>query len=211
MISFRLLEVIVTSSALWANALVLPSVDPPSKRREVLGAAPSLLAPLVVITLPSSATALEGCGRSSHNCIRTAWIAPSSVTTPDEVAQIIRDVLNTYPQQGQNGVDCNGWRIVNDALESKSDAAIITLEFKSCVGPAAFAINLGQPFIDDLMLEIGQEDSTGNMKVNVLSKSRMGSSDLFVNRKRLMYLGNKLKGKGWNVPDPMYPYEMSAS
>ena len=190
-----------------ANALV-PNVNDHhvlNTRREVLSRSVSLAAPLVICTLPnSSANALEGCGRASHNCIRTAWIAPSSITSPSEAARIIRDVLNTYPQKGQGGVDCNGWRIVKDALES--DAGIITLEFKSCVGPAALAINLGQPFIDDLKLEVGK-DADGKMKVSVLSKSRMGSSDLFVNRKRLLFLGSQLKQQGWSVPDPKYPYE----
>lgn len=93
---------------------------------------------------------------------------------------------------------------MKDALES--DAGIITLEFKSCVGPAALAINLGQPFIDDLKFEVGK-DADGKMKVSVLSKSRMGSSDLFVNRKRLLFLGNQLKEQGWSVPYPKYPYE----
>ena len=173
-------------------------------RREVLSRSiVSFAAPLVICSRPNSASALEGCGRASHNCIRTAWIAPSSITSPSEATRIIRDVLNTYPQKGQGGVDCNGWRIVKDALES--DAGI-TLEFKSCVGPAALAINLGQPFIDDLKLEIGK-DADGKMKVSVLSKSRMGSSDLFVNRKRLLFLGNQLKEQGWSVPDPKYPYE----
>jgi uncharacterized protein (DUF1499 family) len=43
--------------------------------------------------------------------------------------------------------------------------------------------------------------------VEVKSSSRMGSSDLFVNRKRLEYLGNKLRERGWSVPPPKYVYE----
>ncbi len=207
MMTSRSVVAIVAALCISANALVPNVHTSPNSRREVLGrAASSFLAPLVIGTLP--ANALEACKGNSHNCIRTKWVAPSSITTPSEVAQTIRDVLNTYPQKGQAGVDCNGWRITKDALES--DAAIITLEFKSCVGPAALAINFGQPFIDDLKLEIGKDASSGNMKVNVLSKSRMGSTDVSVNRKRLIYLGNQLKEKGWSVPDPKYPYEMSA-
>ena len=205
MMTARSVVAIVAAFCISANALV-PNALPTNSRREVFGrAASTFLAPLVIGTLP--ANALEGCGRASHNCIRTAWVAPSSITSSSEVASEIRAVLSTYPQQGQSGVDCNGWRIVNDKLES--DAAIITLEFKSCVGPAALAINLGQPFIDDLKLEIGKDATTGNMKVNVLSKSRMGSTDVSVNKKRLIYLGKQLKEKGWNVPDPKYPYETS--
>lgn len=110
-------------------------------------------------------------------------------------------------QLEQSGVDCNGWNIVKDSLDAEA-ADIITLAYKSCVGPAALAINLGQPFIDDLKLELGKDSSSGGIKVEVKSSSRMGSSDLFVNRKRLQYLGKKLKGMGWNVPDPKYVYEM---
>ena len=117
---------------------------------------------------------------------------------------MIRDVLNTYPQNGQAGVDCNGYTIVKDTLDG--DAGVTNLEYKSCVGPAALAINFGQPFIDDLKLELNKQG--GNFVVEVKSSSRMGSSDLFVNRKRLEYLGKELKMKGWGVPDPKYVYEM---
>lgn len=165
-----------------------------------------LLTPIVATTIPSGpANALEACKPKLHNCIRTTWKAPSSLTTSTEVAKAIRDVLNSYPQEGQAGVDCNGWRIVNDSLDA--EAGIIKLEFKSCVGPAALAINLGQPFIDDCKLELGK-DSTGSITVEVKSSSRMGGGDLLVNRKRLQYLGKKLKQEGWSVPDPKYAYEM---
>jgi len=113
-------------------------------------------------------------------------------------------VLNSYPQKGQAGVDCSGWRTVDDALGAHSGT--IKLEFKSCVGPAALAINLGQPFVDDLKIELGKMGD--GIAVEAKSSSRMGSSDLFVNRKRLQYLGGKLKDRGWSVPDPKYGYEM---
>jgi len=168
-----------------------------------------LLAPSIAATaIPSPgspANALELCRPKSHNCIRTTWTAPASLTTSLGVTNAIRDVLNSYPQKGQSGVDCNGWKIVNDALDA--EAGMIKLEFKSCVGPAALAINLGQPFIDDCKLELGK-DSAGNITVEVKSSSRMGASDLFVNRKRLQYLSKKLKQDGWSIPDPKYVYEM---
>ena len=47
----------------------------------------------------------------------------------------------------------------------------------------------------------------GGVTVEVRSSSRMGSSDLFVNKKRLEYLGRRLKEMGWNVPNPKYGYE----
>lgn len=121
-----------------------------------------------------------------------------------EAIASIRDVINSYPQEGQAGVDCNGWVVTNDSLDKDGK---ITLEFRSCVGPAAMAINFAQPFIDDLKLEL-DKDSSGRITVEVKSNSRMGSSDLFVNRKRLLFLGDKLGKGGWNISDPKYVYEI---
>lgn len=158
---------------------------------------------LAPIAFPSKSHALEQCKAKSHNCIRTTWIAPPSMSSNQAISSI-RNVIDSYPQEGQAGVDCNGWLITNDSLDKEGKMA---LEFKSCVGPAAIAINLAQPFIDDLKLEL-DKDSSGRIKVEVKSNSRMGSSDLFVNRKRLLFLGDKLRNAGWTVGPPKYVYEM---
>ena len=124
------------------------------------------------------------------------------------------------------GADCNGWKVVSDGLDidiDDSTSSIMALEFKSCVGPAALAINLAQPFIDDLKLELiyvgmgidENEDkdnvdaasASSSWMVKVKSSSRMGSSDLFVNKKRLEYLGASLQQKGWSVPKIKYGYQ----
>ena len=162
---------------------------------------------------------VEECKPKSHNCIRTQWTAPSYITKPSEVATILREVLNSYPTKGQSGVDCNGWTIVDDNVNENTSIITLAVEHKSCVGPAALAINFGQPFIDDLKLEVTKNSNTiasslvgggsgsGSIVVDVKSSSRMGSSDLFVNRKRLEYLGNILRERGWDVPPPKYVYE----
>ena len=168
-------------------------------RRDILHQL-SILAPFAI---PSKSHALEQCKAKSHNCIRTTWIAPPSMSSGEAIASI-RDVINSYPQEGQAGVDCNGWVVTNDSLDKDGK---ITLEFRSCVGPAAMAINFAQPFIDDLKLEL-DKDSSGRITVEVKSNSRMGSSDLFVNRKRLLFLGDKLEKGGWNISDPKYVYEI---
>jgi hypothetical protein len=184
-----------------------------TSRRDAFAYASLLLVPVVVaIAVPSDpANALEECGKKSHNCIRTTWRAPPSIVDPHDAAKVVRDVLNSYPQEGQAGVDCNGWRVVNDGEFDSSDSGTIALEYKSCVGPAALAINLGRPFVDDLKLEMGRDQSSsspsGGILVEVKSSSRMGSSDLFVNRKRMVYLGKRLKERGWSVPEPRYVYE----
>ena len=72
--------------------------------------------------------------------------------TRSEAIDAIRNVLNSYPRNGQNGVDCNGWTLVNE----------------------------------------------------VKSSGRMGSTDLFVNKKRIEFLGSELRKLGWNVPYVKY-------
>ena len=147
------------------------------------------------IPLPShydKADALELCRAKARNCIRTTWTAPKMLSKTQAIGAIT-EVLNSYPQNGQNGIDCNGWSIVGDHLSSLSEEEgtnIIRLEFRSCVGPAAVAFNLAQPFVDDVILELKGIDSDSSLTVDVKSSSRMGSSDLFVNKKRIEFLGH---------------------
>ncbi len=155
------------------------------------------------------AHALELCRPKSRNCIRTIWTAPSS-TNKEEAIKILKEVVGSYPQNGQNGIDCNGWSIVEDTLSSESGIRTLKLEFKSCVGPAAVTMNLAQPFIDDVKLEVVQGkgkndgDDDNLVYVEVKSSSRMGASDLFVNKRRIEFLGIQLREKGWAVPDVKY-------
>lgn len=110
------------------------------------------------------------------------------------MAEAVKDALNKYPQAGQNGVDKGGFKIVEEKLAKSGTARI---EFMNN-GPASKLFNGGQPFVDDLKIEIEKDT------VQVRSSSRMGKSDLGVNQKRLTYIGNTLKSKGWNVPPPKY-------
>lgn len=187
------------------NVVLQSSHQSSHSRREALKKA-FYLAPVIEVAIQpvETANALPQCNPKLHNCIDVIWRPPSTLTKPSEVATAIRDVLSTYPQDGQAGVDCNGWMIVQDNLDE--DAGTISLEFKSCVGPAAIGFNLGKPFIDDVKLELNK-NADGGVVVAVKSQSRMGSSDLYVNRKRLEYLGDKLYEQGWTIPYPMYANE----
>ncbi|EJK74690.1 hypothetical protein THAOC_03618 [Thalassiosira oceanica] len=171
-------------------------------RRDVAASRREILAGLGSLAFSSPAQGIDQCKRNSHNCINVNWGAPSSLDNEKAVARALRDALETYPQRGQAGADCNGWNVVSDKLEEGGELAV---EFKSCVGPAALTINLGQPFIDDLRLKLEKID--GRFAVSVRSNSRMGSGDLEVNRKRLVFLGRRLKEEGWEVPMPKYAYE----
>ena len=160
---------------------------------------------------PSNAL-VEQCRPKARNCIRTIWTAPiSTVKNKEDAVRVIKDVINQYPQNGQNGIDCNGWSIVKDfSTDGDSSSNVVALEYRSCIGPAALAINLAQPFVDDVILEFDDNSSNNSINgdnpitVQVKSSSRMGSSDLNVNKKRIEFLGDKLRLQGWIVPNVKY-------
>lgn len=103
-------------------------------------------------------------------------------------------VLNEYPQEGQAGVDNYGFKVVEDTL---NDKGVVRVEYKN-FGNFAKMFNLGQPFIDDLIIQLDEG------VVQVRSSSRIGDSDLGVNKKRLQYIGKSLQAKGWTIPEPTY-------
>jgi hypothetical protein len=102
--------------------------------------------------------------------------------------------INEYPQNGQAGIDGNGFTIVADTLNNKGIARVEYRNF----GFFAKLFNGGKPYVDDLVVALD-----GN-NVQVRSSSRIGKSDLGVNKKRLQYLGKSLQAKGWMVPEPKY-------
>ena len=69
------------------------------------------------------------------------------------------------------------------------------MEYRSS-GKGFFAktFNGGKPFVDDLNVEV---DGSGIVRVR--SQSRVGDSDLGVNKKRVDYLAAGLKEKGWTI------------
>lgn len=109
-----------------------------------------------------------------------------------DAAKQLRDVINAYPQEGQEDgkVDGGGYTIISDTLGKDSGA--LQLEYRSS-GKGTFAkmFNGGKPFVDDLVIE-----SSGDV-FEFRSASRVGDSDFGVNGKRLSYIGGLLKEKGW--------------
>uniref|UniRef100_A0A7S4JSI4 DUF1499 domain-containing protein n=1 Tax=Odontella aurita TaxID=265563 RepID=A0A7S4JSI4_9STRA len=169
-----------------------------SSRRGLLrniGAAFVGASSVYIASAGDEALALEACRANSRNCIRTVWKPPSG-KSKSEAVKDIRDVIASYPQGGQSGVDCSGWLMAKDDLDEKASARV---EYKSCIGPAAVSMNLGRPFTDDLKLEMG-DDGT----LEVRSNSRVGGSDFGVNKKRVNYLAAALRSKGWDAPKVSY-------
>jgi hypothetical protein len=141
-----------------------------------------------------NANAMEACPKGSSNCIRTTWTPPAGMSKTDAAASL-QKVLAAYPQEGQEKVDLGGWTVAENNFASGT----ARLEYKSGIGNFAKFLNGGKPFIDDLKVEI--EDSG---VVQVRSSSRVGDSDLGVNKKRLDYLVKDLTAAGWSCPTPTY-------
>jgi hypothetical protein len=145
-------------------------------------------------TQAAQVAALDACPAKSKNCIRTTWTPPEG-TSKAKMADVVKAVLQAYPQEGQSKVDLGGWEIVEDGLENAGSA---TVEYKSGVGNFAKFLNGNKPFVDDLKIQI--TDKT----VELRSSSRIGKSDLGVNQKRLAYMANAIKAMGWEAAEPKY-------
>mmetsp|Transcript_16516 Transcript_16516/g.24636 ORF Transcript_16516/g.24636 Transcript_16516/m.24636 type:complete len:195 (-) Transcript_16516:1045-1629(-) len=155
-----------------------------TSRRDALATS---FATILAISVPSAANAIDACPKGSKNCLRQTWTPPSSTSAADAASQL-RDVLNAYPQEGQEDgkVDGGGYTIISD-----SDGSF-KLEYRSS-GKGFFAksFNAGKPFVDDLVIE------PNGSSFEFRSASRLGDSDFGVNGKRLSYIGGLLKEKGW--------------
>ena len=150
---------------------------------------------------PDKAKATDKCRDGARNCIRTAWSPPRGKSKAEALADI-RAVIKAYPQKGQSGVDCNGFELSDDKLDVDGTARI---EFYSCIGPAAVSMNLAKPFVDDLKIAlVDDNDNSVGFRLEVRSKSRVGASDYGVNKKRINYLAEALRNKGWDAPKVVY-------
>ena len=77
-----------------------------------------------------------------------------------------------------------------------SRSRTLTARYSSAQGIGNFArfMNGGKPFVDDL------EFSVEEASVCLRSSSRVGDSDFGVNAKRINWIAEKLRAKGWNAP-----------
>jgi hypothetical protein len=184
-----LFAVVVSPLVSTVTAFIAP------QRREFLQRAVTIATTtgtILSFPLPSEANVVTSCQPKSKNCLTTRWSSGAGKTISGaDVAAI----LNTYPQEGQNGVDLGGWKFVENNLANGGSAKV---EYKSGIGTFAKFFNGGQPFVDDLIVEVADG------VVTIKSASRIGDSDLGVNQKRLQYLAAQARAKGWDAPDPTY-------
>lgn len=83
---------------------------------------------------------------------------------------------------------------MEDSLSPASSPTYARYEFKSGIGNFAKFFNGGKPFVDDFELSVEEAS------VCVRSSSRVGDSDLGVNAKRLNFIADALRTKGWAAP-----------
>ena len=186
---------ILSLYASTATAYKLPATEVLSRRAAVA----SGLATFTALPAFAAPTALQPCPKGANNCYSSAstgknqvasWVWPAS-SSRDAAIKELSAVIDSYPQEGQSGVDLGGWTFADDDIKTSGYAR---LEFKSGIGNFAKFFNGAKPFIDDL--EVNVEASS----VCVRSSSRVGDSDFGVNAKRLNWIADKLRAKGWTAP-----------
>ena len=113
-----------------------------------------------------------------------AWVWPKELGDDGKekaFAQLV-EVLNAY-KPGQGGIDGGGFKIIKSDLKN----GYIYTQFES----------YKNGFIDDV--EVAWIDGLGERAVQVRSSSRLGYLDYGVNVRRLNYIANDLRSKGWDA------------
>jgi uncharacterized protein (DUF1499 family) len=112
-----------------------------------------------------------------------AWVWPESLGNDKKTAfQQLAEVVNAY-EPGQSSIDGGGFKIITNDPEN----CYIYAQFES----------LKNGYVDDF--ELAFIDGLGDRAVQVRSSSRIGYLDFGVNAKRLNFLADKLRAKGWDA------------
>ena len=195
--SSRSFLVALSAIAVPASCYKLPAPTGAANRRSAIatGAAATLASFLPPL---AANAAVKSCPNNANNCYSSTskgknqmpvWSFPSG-EEKEASLKTLAEVVDSYPQEGQNDADKGGWKVVGGDLKSGN----AQLEFQSGLGNFAKFFNGGKPFVDDLQFELADGG------VQVFSSSRVGDSDFGVNGKRLNYISAKLRAKGWDAP-----------
>lgn len=117
-----------------------------------------------------------------------SWKWPKSISNKSQAFQELKAVIDAY-KPGQSKIDGGGFEVKTYDPEK----GYIYAQFES----------LKNGFIDDLELVYITEDassgSSDNNSVQVRSSSRIGYLDFGVNAKRINYIAQLLREKGWDA------------
>ena len=127
------------------------------------------------------------------------WRPPRGMSS-SAAAEELLEAVKAYPP-GQGGIDGGGFKVIKAPTSS---SPYLYVQFES----------LRQGYIDDV--EFAVRDVSDGPAVLLRSASRVGYLDFAVNAKRLNYLSEKLRDKGWTAAaidsksHPDYFYQNSA-
>lgn len=139
---------------------------------------------------------LKGCG-PAPNCFSSSitmeddldhlippWVSKSS--SIESSFRELKEAVDAY-QPGQNGVDGGGFKIQTfDPIKG-----YMYIQFEA----------LKNGYIDDVEFAVVSSPQEGkNLAVQVRSSSRIGYLDYGVNAKRLNFLADTMRSKGWDSP-----------
>jgi uncharacterized protein (DUF1499 family) len=179
----------------------------------VAAAAPPKPPPMYLKTQGSADIPLSPCPGQplKKNCWSTEdtqsrrlarWVPPPNRSSAVAILQDIESVINSYPQEGQNGVDKGGWRLAdrqtNDAVSSVNQVVqshgVTYLRYEFVSGRFGYVDDLEIRVVDD---KNGSGD--GVVEIAVRTASREGGYDFNVNAVRIDFIQAALQKKGWTV------------
>ena len=99
---FRMNTMMIRALAFFCLASTAAAWTTHSRRDAIKIAAGTVLAS------PAVANAIDACPPKSQNCVRATWSPPAGTSKKDAV-KAVREVIQAYPQEGQNKVDGGGW------------------------------------------------------------------------------------------------------
>lgn len=95
-------------------------------------------------------SALEACPPELNNCNCATWTPPAAVSKSVNITTL-REAIQAYPQQGQHGIDCNGWVVIMVDLDGPS-GIFFMLRSLSVIMVQGSVMNLGGPHLHYIYL-----------------------------------------------------------
>lgn len=143
-----------------------------------------------------------------------AWIWPEqisgvegSTTTMEQAFIQLAEVVSSY-EPGQSNIDGGGFKIITNEpkkgylyvqFESLKNGYIDDVEFAYIDGFVPSSAKNNTDDDDDKKQQQREISTEGGGSVQVRSSSRIGYLDYGVNAKRLNYIAEKLRQKGWDA------------
>jgi uncharacterized protein (DUF1499 family) len=188
------------TSAFFATTTVLLA---PCLLPSAAAAAPPKPPPMYLKTQGSADIPLSPCPGQplKKNCWSTEdtqsrrlarWVPPSDRSSAVAILQDIEAVINSYPQEGQNGTDKGGWKLADRQTNDANGVTYLRYEFVS----GRFG------YVDDLEIRVVDDKKSsgdGVVQISVRTASREGGYDFGVNASRIDFIQAALQEKGWTV------------